>query len=172
MKALAAGCLSLVLLTAACSDGKTEVDAGADGAGSGVAPDGTGVEVPGRAPDLAGTITAITPFEPITEGCTPAEQADPDGVSSSDDPPVCTPESNDVIGTILVEEDPADPQGGRKISYTISTDTKITGETSDGTKVGVFADFVQGQVADTWTPGPCAQSYPEQCGLEAIRVTG
>ena len=92
---------------------------------------------------------------------------------SSDDPPICTPEDNDVIGTVLVEEDADSPSEGRKISYTVTTDTKITGETADGTKVGVFEDFAEGQVVDTWVSGGmCAESYPEQCGLEAIRVTG
>jgi hypothetical protein len=107
----------------------------------------------------------------VTEDCTPPEDLDPDAAVSSDDPPVCTPQDNDVIGTILVEGDLA-PEQGRKISYTITSDTKITGETADGTKVGVFGDLAEGQLADTWTTGPCAESYPEQCGLEAIRVTG
>ncbi len=169
-KALTACLLSVALFATACGDDDADVDTGADGLGA--APDGTGVEVPDRAPDLVGTISTITPFEPITEDCTPGEDLDPGGVSSSDDPPVCTPEDNDVIGTIQVEEDPNDPQSGRKISYTVTTDTQITGQTVDGTNVGVFADLAEGQTADTWTPGPCAQSYPEQCGLEAIRVTG
>jgi hypothetical protein len=167
--ALAASLLSLSLLAAGCGD--DSVDTGAPdtttGAGSGIdeAPDGTGVEMPDRAADLVGTITTVTPFVPVTEDCTPAEDVDPDGSVSSDDPPICTPEDNDVIGTILVEEDPDSPDSGRKISYTVTTATKITG-------VGVFADFAEGQTADTWvTGGACAESYPEQCGLEAIRVT-
>ena len=127
--------------------------------------------MPDRDADLVGTITTVTPFEPVTEDCTPAEEGDPDDAVSSDDPPICTPADNDVIGTVLVEEDPDDPQSGRKISYTVTTATKITGSTADGVGVGVFADFAEGQTVDTWTPGPCAESYPEQCGLEAIRVT-
>jgi hypothetical protein len=173
---LAAGLLTLSLFGAACSDDDTPVQAGGDqtdGSGSGAAPDGTGVEVPDRPTDLAGTITSITPFEPITEDCTPPDEVDPDAAVSSDDPPICTSEDNDVIGTILVEEDAPNPSEGRKISYTVTTDTKITGETADGKKVGVFADFAEGQVVDTWVSGGmCAESYPEQCGLEAIRVTG
>jgi hypothetical protein len=53
----------------------------------------------------------------------------------------------------------------------VTTDTKITG-TADGAGVGAFADLAEGQLADTWASGPCAESYPEQCTLEAIRVTG
>ena len=53
---------------------------------------------------------------------------------SSDDPPVCTPEDNDVVGTILVEEDPdgAERAAARSASRS-PTDTTITGETADGT---------------------------------------
>jgi hypothetical protein len=127
------------------------------------------VEVPDREPDLTGTITVITPFEPITEDCTPPADLDPDGAVSNDDPPVCTTD-DDVVGTILVEGDLA-PEQGRKISYTVTTDTVITGE-AGGVPVRTFDDLAEGQLADTWTPGPCAESYPEQCTLEAIRVTG
>ena len=135
LKPSVAALLILVLLAGAC--GGSEDDPAVD-----EAPDGVGVEVPDRAPDLTGTITQVTP----------------PGAGS------------DVLGTILVEGDLA-PGQGRKISYTVTADTKITG-TSDGVGVGTFADLATGQTADTWTTGPCAESYPEQCGLEAIRVTG
>jgi hypothetical protein len=175
-RALAAGLLSLGL-AGACSDDDTPVTAGGDQDGSdaiGPAPDGTGVEVPDRTPDLVGTITSVEPFVPVTEGCTPSEDLDPDASVSDEDPPICTPEDTDLVGTILVEETPEDPQGGRKISYTLTSDSKITGATADGTKVGVFGDLAEGQQVDTWVPadGACAESYPEQCGLEAVRVTG
>lgn len=163
--AVVAGLLALSLVTAACGDDESTIDSGSDDA-----PDGTGVEMPDREPDLLGTITVVTPFEPITEDCVPADEADPDGTTSNADPPICTPADNDVVGTILVEGD-LRPQQGRKISYTVTTDTKITGS-ADGEGVGAFADLAEGQVAETWAAGPCAESYPEQCTLEAIRVTG
>ena len=115
---------------------------------------------------MTGTITSVTPFVPVTEDCTPPEDLDPNGSVSNEDPPVCTPEDNDVVGTILVEEDPDDPQGGRKISYTVTTRTIFA-------DVDGFDGLAEGQVADTWVAGGvCAESYPEQCGLEAIRITG
>lgn len=176
-KALVAALVSLTLFTVACGD--DSVDTGSPdtttdpGTGIGVAPDGSGVEVPDRAVDLVGTITTVTPFEPIVEDCTPSDDLDPDQAVSSDDPPVCTPADSTVIGSITVEEQPDAPQGGRKISFTVTTDTKITGANAAGLGVGVFGDFVEGQTVDTWVlDGVCAQSYPEQCGLEAIRVTG
>jgi hypothetical protein len=137
VKAVAA-LVTLALLVSACgSDDDGAVDE---------APDGGGVEVPDRVPDLTGTITVVTPLAP---------EADDDA---------------GVVGTILVEGDLA-PEQGRKISYTVTTDTLVTG-TSDGEGVGAFADLAEGQTADTWATGPCAESYPEQCTLEAIRVTG
>jgi hypothetical protein len=169
--------LAFALALGACGS-DDDVRAGQEGttttaAGSGIdqAPDGTGVTVPDREPDLVGTITAITPFVPITEDCTPPEDVDPDAATSSDDPPVCTPADSNVIGTILVEGD-VRPEQGRKISYTVTTDTKLTGATADGMKVGVFAGLAEGQSVETWTTGPCAESYPEQCSAEAIRVIG
>jgi hypothetical protein len=174
---LAAGVLALSLLVGACSDddspvqagddpGTTEPDCDAD-CGDGV------VTIPDGAPDLRGTITSVEPFVPVTEDCTPAGEVDPDGAVASDDPPICTPEDNDIVGTILVEETPLDRSGGRKISYTVTTTTAIAGEGADGTGIGSFDRLAEGQMADTWVLGDmCAESYPEQCGLEAIRITG
>lgn len=160
-----AALLSVLMLTAGCGDDGSPADTSSDDA-----PDGTGAEMPDRAPDLIGTITVVTPFEPVTEDCVPADEADPDGTTSNEDPPVCTPEDNDVVGTILVEGD-LRPEQGRKISFTVTTDTTITGAGSGG-GIETFADLAEGQLAETWAVGACAESYPEQCSLEAIRVTG
>ncbi len=176
---LAASLVPLLLLSAGCND-DSAVDAGdspapssGDGDAIGVAPDGSDVDLPDRPPDLRGTITAITPFEPVTEDCTATSTGSPDAAVSSGEPPPCSSADDVPIGTILVEEDPADPQGGRKVVFSVGTDAGITGETTDGTKVGVFADFVAGQVVEAWvSDGVCAESYPEQCGLEAVRVIG
>jgi hypothetical protein len=178
-KAVTATLLAVVLVLGACGS-DDDVTAGSGGTttttvsgldGIDAAPDGTGVTVPDREPDLVGTITVITPFVPVTEDCIPPEDVDPDAVTSSYDPPVCTPADSNVIGTILVEED-LRPEQGRKISFTVTTDTKLTGVTADGVKVGVFAGLAEGQTVDTWVTGPCAESYPEQCTADAIRVTG
>jgi hypothetical protein len=153
MRTITAVLVAVALLLAGCGD-DADVDTG------GTAP----AEVPGRAVDMTGTITSVTPFVPVTEDCVPAEDVDPDEPVSNQDPPVCTPKDNDVVGTILVEEDPDDPQGGRKISFTVTTDSVIVG-------VDGFDDLAEGQVADTWVAGGmCAESYPEQCGLEALQV--
>jgi len=160
---LVAGGLGLALLSGACND-DAEVGTGAPATDE--VPSTTARPLPERPPDLTGAVTTVSPFEPVTEDCTPAEDLDPDGVVSSDDPPVCTPEDNDVVGTVLVEEVPDDPSQGRKVSFTVTTSTAFEAGTS-------FEDLAAGQAVDTWVAGDaCAESYPEQCGLEAIRVKG
>jgi hypothetical protein len=160
---VAAGLVALALVTAGCGDDDTDVGTG-DGGGSGTTEPAP--TVPDSPADLVGTITSIEPFVPVTEDCTPPEDLDPDGAVSSEDPPVCTPEDNDVVGTILVEEQPDEPTGGRKISFTATTSTAYDG-------VGGFDDLAEGQRVETWIEGDmCAESYPEQCGLRAIAVTG
>ena len=57
-------------------------------------------------PTSAGTITSIDPFVPITEDCTRRRTSTPMHAVSNEDPPACTADDNDVVGTILVEEEP------------------------------------------------------------------
>jgi hypothetical protein len=162
--------LSLGLLLGACRDDDTPV---ATGDGQGDEPSAT-TDVPDRPADLTGTITSVESFEPVTEDCTPPEDLDPDGAVSDEDPPICTPAGNDIVGTILVEERPDAPEEGRKVSYTVFADSVITGTTAGGAAIEGFGDLASGQPVETWIPadGACAESYPEQCGLEALRVTG
>lgn len=154
-----------LVLLAACSDetpvraADTTPSSPADGGSAG---DGT---VPARPADITGTVTSVSPFEPITEDCTPPDALDPDGVVSSDDPPVCTPDDNDVLGTVLVEQHP-DLEEGRKISFAVTTDTVLT-----GLRLGSFDDLAEGMSVEAWATGPCAESYPEQCSAAAIRAS-
>lgn len=158
-----AALLALSLATAACGDG-TEVGTGDSTSTTTTSePSGSGT-LPDRPPELTGTITSVTPFVPVTEDCTPPGDLDPDGAISSDDPPVCTAHDNDIVGSVLVEEQPDAEEGG-KISFTLTTATVLGGDA-----VHSFADLAVGDVVDAWTSGPCAESYPEQCGTEALRV--
>ncbi len=163
-RAAVRGCLlAVALLVAACGD--DDVDTG-DTTTTTTAPAPAEVTFPDRPAEITGTITSVTPFVPITEDCTPPEELDPDEPISSDDPPVCTDPDTDVLGTVLVEEQPGG-QGDRKISFTVTTATVLG---PDG--IAAFDDLETGQAVDAWTPGPCAESYPEQCTAEAIRVRG
>jgi hypothetical protein len=188
LRASVAGLLSLTLLTAACGD-DTDVRAGDDTSTTATSlDDSTSTTSPddattttttapagsaeGTVPDepaaITGTVTSVVPFEPVTEDCTPPEDLDPDGSVSSDDPPVCTPADNDVVGTVLVEEEPG-VQSGRKISFTVTTSTVLLG--ADDAPLGEFDDLAEGQGVEAWSTGMCAESYPEQCTAVAIRRT-
>lgn len=163
-------CTVLVLLLAgvtaiaACGDGD-ELDTGdtttASTTTTAASTEGT---FPERPAELTGTITSVVPFVPITEDCTPPDELDPDKPISNDDPPVCTDADTDVLGTVLVEERPGE-QGDRKIAFTVTNGTTLGGD-----EVRRFDDLATGQLVEAWTPGPCAESYPEQCSAEAIRV--
>lgn len=155
-----------LLLVGACGDDDEDVTAG-DGSGT-TAPATSDATVPDGPADITGTVTSVSPFEPITEDCTPPEDLDPDGSVSSDDPPVCTPADNDVVGTVLVEEQP-EVQEGNKISFTVVTSTALVG--ADGAPIA-FADLAEGQTVEAWSTGFCAESYPSQCAAVAIRRTG
>lgn len=158
-RAALATALSLSLLAAgACGDDDADVETGDRPSDTTVAP--VTDTVPGAPPDITGAITSVAPFEPITEDCTPPEDLDPDGSVSSDDPPVCTPADHDVVGTVLVEEQPG-VQEGTKISFTVTTSTALVDIT--------FADLAEGDTVDAWSTGICAESYPSQCEAVAIR---
>jgi hypothetical protein len=165
-RALATGTLTVVLLLAACGD-DADVETG-DEATSTSTTAGAPPTLPDRPADITGTITSVVPFVPITEDCTPPEDLDPDGSVSSDDPPICTPEDNDVVGTVLVESQPGVPEGD-KISFTVRTATVLRG--ADGSALDGLAALETGQVVEAWSTGMCAESYPEQCSAVAIRRT-
>jgi len=167
---LAATLLALAFVGGACSDDDTPV---ATGDPSGTTEPAADDDAGSGPADLRGTITSVEAFVPVTEDCTPPHDLDPDAPVSDEDPPVCTPDDNEVLGTILVEEQPAEADTGRKISFTVTEDSFIFGESADGEDVILFRDLAEGQLVQTWIAGDvCAESYPEQCGLDAISVTG
>jgi hypothetical protein len=159
---IAAALVALALVAAACGD-SPEVGTDDETSTTAARSDGAGT-VPDRPPELTGTVTSVTPFVPVTEACTPPDDLDPDGAASSDDPPVCTADDNDIVGTVLVEEQP-DAEMGGKISFTVTAATVLGG-------IEGFDDLAVGDVVEAWTTGPCAESYPEQCGAEALRAVG
>lgn len=162
LRLIAATALLLGTALGACGDDKDDLDTGDAPTGGVAGP----AEVPDRPVDITGEITSVNPFEPVTEDCVPADQLDPDGVVSSDDPPMCTPADLDLLGTIVIEEQPG-VQEGRKVSLSIIADTLLTGE-----GLSSFDDLAEGQTVEAWTGDICAESYPEQCGGVAVRRTG
>jgi hypothetical protein len=67
-------------------------------------------------------------------------------------------------GRVLVEEMPDQPDQGRKAWVAFETDGVWRGE-----DVVPVSDVAVGQRVSVWT-GICAESYPEQCGAEALVI--
>ncbi len=147
--------LALVLVVAACGDSD---DVGSGGGTTAAA--GGGGE---PAATFVGTITAVTALEPVTEDCIPAEELDPDGSVSSDDPPVCTDPATAPLGSILVEVEPG-VEGGEQIVFTILQHTELT---SEGAEIG-FDDLAVGAEATIGYSGQVAESYPGQATAESV----
>jgi hypothetical protein len=120
-----------------------------------------------------GTITQVTRFEPVTEGCTPPEDLDPDGSVSSDDPPVCTDPATAPLGSILVETDP-DGEGGEKIVFTIRQETTLeqqyTGLGEDEREPIDFDQLDDGRRVEVGFDGQVAESFPGQATAGSVVV--
>ena len=158
---LALALLLPALALGACSDD----DGGVVDAGTG----GPGEPAPGAVEPGAtfeGTITQVTETEPVLDACVPADDLDPDGSVSSDDPPVCSDLDTLPQGSILVEVQPG-VDGGEKIVFTILQDTALT---RDGAPI-TFDDLAAGDEAKVGFSGEVAESYPGQASALAVDVT-
>ncbi len=156
----------LALGAAACGD-DTDVTTGPTTTSpTTTSPTTTPSTVPAAPSDITGTITNVAPFVPVTRDCTPPEDLDPNGSVSSDDPPVCTPQDNDILASVLVAHAPGQATGG-KIVFTITTDTVLVGTAT--APLATFAGLAEGQRVEAWSSGPCAESYPEECTAVAVR---
>jgi hypothetical protein len=136
--------------------------------------DGTAVPSPVAAPPSAdptvvGVITAVDPFEPVTENCVePDPQADPDSSVSSEDPPVCSDPDSPLLGHVLVEEDPGAASGDVKISFAIEAGTALLNPVGETYEPVSFADVVEGTTVSAWADGAIMESYPAQATAAAI----
>jgi hypothetical protein len=122
---------------------------------------------PGGAPaaTFEGTITQVIETEPVEGECIPAEDLDPDGSVSSDDPPICTDPATAPLGSILVEVEPG-VDGGEKVVFTILRDTELT----RGGEAITFDDLAAGDGVTIGFSGQVAESYPGQATAEAVEV--
>lgn len=131
---------------------------------------GRASEPPERPAEYRGEITAVEPFQPITENCVDPSDRAADEPVTDDDLPVCTDPDTAPLGSALIEENPG-VQEGDKIWVRIEQGTILRGG-ADGTSPISFGDLAVGDVVDAWVDGPVADSYPQQGGAEAIVVTG
>lgn len=136
-----------------------------------------GADPPAGPPHITGTLTSVTPFVPRTEDCAEAGRRPPDAAVSSDDEPFCTDPDSDVVGSVLVEEQPDRPVGGKgppagdKASVTVDTGSQILRPAGDGYAEAAFDALEVGQVVQVWFSGPVAESYPVQAGAEAVVIS-
>jgi hypothetical protein len=155
--------ISAVLLVSAalgaCGD-DDRVDTGSDGRSG---PDGP--------PAYEGEITEITPFVPVTDDCVEPGDVDPDEPVSSDDPPICSDPDTDLLGTVLVEEQPGVWEGD-KVALRVDTSTVLRRTGADGDEPIGFDDLAEGDRVATWVSGPVADSYPQQGRADALVVQG
>lgn len=136
-----------------------------------------GAGPPAGPPDLTGTLTSVTPFVPRTEDCVEVGQQPPGAAVSSDDGPFCTDPDSDVVGSILVEEQPDRPMvgprppQGDKAAVTVATGSEILRHAGQGYVEAAFDAFEVGQVVEVWFSGPVAESYPVQAGAQAVVIS-
>lgn len=158
--ARALGPLLLLVAVAGCGDDSdTDVGAGDVPGATEPAPAGDGEP----AATYEGTIGEVTELEPITEGCTPPEDLDPDGSVSSDDPPTCTDPATAPLGSILVLED-----AGGQVVFTIGPDTALA---RDGARID-FDELAAGQRVAIGFDGQIAESFPGQARADSVDVVG
>jgi hypothetical protein len=122
-------------------------------------------------PAYEGEITEITPFEPVTEDCVEPGDLEPDEPVSSDDPPTCSDPDTDLLGTVLVEEQPGVWEGA-KIALQVDATTVLrrTGA-GEGDAVS-FDELTAGDRVAAWVSDPVADSYPQQGRADALVVQG
>lgn len=128
-------------------------------------------EPPDSQPDIVGFVTQVAPFRPVTEDCVASDTtASPDAPVSSDDQPVCTDSGTPVVGSVLVEEDPASASGNRKISFTVEDGATLLVERDGGYEPVSFTDLAEGQPVTAWSTGEIRESYPEQATALALVI--
>lgn len=120
-----------------------------------------------RSEDSSTTTDPDTPVSTPGESTTTVAPPGPGaGGSVPDRPAELVGEVTDAEGgRFLVEEDPDSPDSGRKAWVAIE------GPVLQGDQPAAASDVAVGQRVSVWT-GICAESYPEQCGAEALVIEG
>ena len=105
----------------------------------------TKVALPEREPDVRGVVTAVTPAD---AGETGGER----------------------LGTLRIEENPADASGSAKWVLTITGNTIVLVRPGEVTEPASFERLVIGQRVDAWVTGPVRESYPMQADASHVLV--
>jgi hypothetical protein len=73
--------------------------------------------------------------------------------------------------TVMVEEQPGQDTGGRKIVFSLSPATKIVVRRGQDLHDITAAELSVGSRVEAWADGAIAESYPEQARAAALVVT-
>lgn len=75
---------------------------------------------------------------------------------------------------MLVEVNPAEQSGSRKIRFRVTDDTQLLRWNDDAGGYGTIdrGDFAEGQRVRAWSTGPIAESYPEQATAHTVVLLG
>ena len=134
---------------------------------------GTDVTVPGArqlgdaptsAPDIRGTVTAVT----VGDSMVPApHQGNPNIPVSC--PPSCAPPAR-VLRTVLVEEIPESRTRGDKSVVTVLRGVPVLRRIGSGVAIGAFDSLRVGQRVSAWFDGPVLESYPSQARARVLVI--
>lgn len=74
-------------------------------------------------------------------------------------------------GSMLVEENPGQPNTGRKIVFRLEQDTIVAERVGDDIQARAQGDLQVGQRVAAWATGALAESYPEQGSASAVVIS-
>ena len=74
-------------------------------------------------------------------------------------------------GSMQVEENPGQPNNGRKIVFRLSDTTVIGERVGDNIEARTQTDLQSGQRVAAWVDGPLAESFPEQGSAAAVVIS-
>jgi hypothetical protein len=74
------------------------------------------------------------------------------------------------IGTVRIEENPADQAGSAKASVRITASTTILRRAGDELARADFAAIEKGQRVEAWFTGPVMESYPVQATARRVVI--
>lgn len=96
----------------------------------------------------------------------PERQPDVTGVITQ----VSAAQGPEAIGTLRVEENPADSSGSAKYVLTLTHETMLVVRPGELTEEIGFGDMVVGQRVQAWITGPVRESYPMQATASHVLV--
>lgn len=125
---------------------------------------------PGRQADFQGTVTSVQRPHAAPDGGPAVTPVDPDTPVSSADHPAQGSSRSEVLGVLLVEENPGAPPGAPGYSVSVTRSTAIWKAGGGVYRPAAFAEVTEGRRVALWYTGPVRESYPPQAVAEALVI--